>query len=255
MPPFDDVRVRRAFSAAIDRQYLAKTVLNGQIAATTFAPPGMPGAVEPGSAGQGFDPELARALFQEFLDEKGLTVEQFNAAYGVVLAQTNHSSMTSAVLEMWQETLGVEVQTDIRSRGDFRAALEKTTLVDPPFHIYRKTWCADYPDQSNAIHAVFNAAEGLNEVRRTCADPTCQQTTGPTEFDRLTIQASRSSDPAERDALYARAEHLLAHDEAAYAPVYHWVGHAFTRPRLSRGYPSFGPPDFSRWTLATGEEE
>ncbi len=41
-PPFDDVRVRVAFSAAIDRRSLVETTLegSGQIPATSFAPPG-----------------------------------------------------------------------------------------------------------------------------------------------------------------------------------------------------------------------
>ena len=50
--PLDDVRVRRAFSQAIDRQSLSDNVLKGgQIPATSFAPPGIFGAPAPGEVG------------------------------------------------------------------------------------------------------------------------------------------------------------------------------------------------------------
>ncbi|MFC1976618.1 ABC transporter substrate-binding protein, partial [Chloroflexota bacterium] len=72
-PPFDDVRVRQAFSAAIDRQFVVDEVTRGgEIPATTFAPPGVFGAPAPGSLGQNHDPDLARKSLQAFLAERGL---------------------------------------------------------------------------------------------------------------------------------------------------------------------------------------
>jgi oligopeptide transport system substrate-binding protein len=69
-PPFDDVRVRRAFSQAIDRQSLVDNVTKGgQTPATSFAPPGIFGAPAPGTVGLGFDADAARAALQEYLDD------------------------------------------------------------------------------------------------------------------------------------------------------------------------------------------
>jgi oligopeptide transport system substrate-binding protein len=73
-PPFDDVRVRRAFSQAIDRQSLIDNVIKGgQIPATSFAPPGIFGAPEPGTVGLGYDSAAAKAFLDEYLADKGMT--------------------------------------------------------------------------------------------------------------------------------------------------------------------------------------
>lgn len=68
-PPFDDVVVRRAISAAIDRERLAREVLDGTfIAADRLLPPDLGiGTIDPGPscAHCRYDPELARSLLDE----------------------------------------------------------------------------------------------------------------------------------------------------------------------------------------------
>ena len=46
-PPFDDVLVRKAFSAAIDRETMVRDVVGSGVPATQFAPPGIFGAPDP----------------------------------------------------------------------------------------------------------------------------------------------------------------------------------------------------------------
>ena len=47
-PPFDDIRVRRAVSHAIDRKTIAEKVIQGQgIPAYAYIPPGLPGYIDP----------------------------------------------------------------------------------------------------------------------------------------------------------------------------------------------------------------
>ena len=117
------------------------------------------------------------------------------------------------------------------------------------FHIYRLGWCADYPDENNWVHEVFNSEAGGNRLRRNCADANCTETTGPGEFDELTVQAAASSDPAERAELYARAEDILAREEAAYAPIYHYTSQSVTKPWITRNFPPLGGLDFFNWSI------
>ncbi len=252
-PPFDDVRVRRAFSAAIDRQSLVDNVTKGgQIPASTMAPPGIFGAPEPGTLGLGYDPEMAQASLQEFLDEMGMTVEEFNDAYDIVLGHNTsegHAKIAAAIQEMWADTLGVAVRVENQEWKVYLDTIRKDTAVEDTFHIFRLGWGADYPDQNNWVHEVFNSEAGANRLRRNCADPNCAETTGPSRFDELTAQARQSQDPAERIELYAEAEHLLAYEEAAYAPIYHYTNVTVTKPWLKRNFPALGGLDFSNWEL------
>ncbi len=255
-PPFDDARVRRAFSAAIDRAFITDEVMQrGETPATSFAPPGVFGAVPPGEVGQGYEPELAQQLLQAYLDEMGLTIEEFNQAYPIVLGQGGESDFVDRAVEMWQEVLGVEVDVETLEWDAFIERLNKETPLEETFHIYRKGWCADYADQNNFLHQVFNAEYGVNEVRRTCADANCTTMQEPSRFDELTLQAGQVSDPEERKAMYREAEEILAVEEAAYAPIYHYAGNTLTKPWVTRNYPSLGAPDFDRWRVDSDEQK
>jgi len=252
-PPFDDVRVRRAFSAAIDRQSLIDNVLKGgQTPATSFAPPGIFGAPEPGTVGLGYDPEYAKAQLQEFLDEKGMTIDEFNQTYDIVLGHNTsegHARIAAAIQQMWKDTLGVEVRVENQEWKVYLQTLKKTTPVEDEFHIWRLGWCADYPDENNWVYEVFNSEAGANRLRRNCADPNCSDTTGPTEFDMLTEQAGKEQDPAKRAELYKKAEDILAREEAAYAPIYHYTSVTVTKPWLTRNFPPLGGNDWFNWKI------
>ena len=250
-PPFDDVRVRRAFSAAIDRQSLIDNVTKGgQIPATSFAPPGIFGAPPPGEVGQGYDPDVAKASLQEFLDENGMTIDDFNALGITLMHNTSegHASIAAAIQQMWKDNLGAEVKVENQEWKVYLTTIGKTTPVEDMSHIYRLGWCADYADENNWVHEVFNSDAGSNRLRRNCEDANCGTTT-TSEFDELTLAAQASLDPAERTALYQQAEEILSMEEVAYAPIYHYTTVAVTKPWLQRNYPSVGPDDFYRWII------
>ncbi len=56
-------------------------------------------------------------------------------------------------------------------------------------HVWRLGWCADYADENNWVHEVFNSDAGANRLRRNCLDPNCGETT-TTAFDELTATGS-----------------------------------------------------------------
>ena len=113
--PFDDVRVRTAFSQAIDRQSLIDNVTKGgQIPATSFAPPGIFGAPEPGTVGLGYDADAAKAALQSYLDENGMTIDDLNAMDIVLMHNTSegHARIAAAIQQMWADVLGAQVRVD-----------------------------------------------------------------------------------------------------------------------------------------------
>jgi len=107
-PPMDNPLVRKAFSAAIDRQSLIDYITKGnQVPATTFVCPGIFGHVSPSEGvGIGFDPEAARKYLADagYPEGKGLPeiTLMFNTSEG-------HRKIAQAIQQMWKEHLGVEV--------------------------------------------------------------------------------------------------------------------------------------------------
>jgi oligopeptide transport system substrate-binding protein len=254
-PPFDDVRVRTAFSAAIDRLALIQTVLEygGEMVATSFAPPGTAGAPPPGAAGLGYDPQLARTSLQEFLDEKGLADgAAFAGRYGIVLGFNtgeSHRRIALAVQAMWADILGVQVRLEEKDWGDFLEITQSTTPVEETFHIFRMGWCADYPDENNWVRQVFHYQEGANRVRRQCVDRNCTVLAGPAAFDRLVVQAAEEINPGTRAELYALAENILAREQVVAAFIFHHGENVITKSWLSRDFPLMGGANWSDWVL------
>lgn len=250
-PPFDDATLRRAFSTAIDRQAIVEARQRGNLIATTFAPPGVFGAVNDPDTGLGYNPELAQQLFQQYLDERGLTRDDFNSAYPLVLGQVDilDNSPSDIALQNWQEILGVSVITETVPRQDFYARIAKDAPIEDAFNLFQWGWCADYPDQNNFVYTLFNAEAGINQVRRNCADATCQATNPGNDFDRLTATAGQTTDPAARLDFYTQAEHLLVYEEAAVAPLYYGSSAYLSKSWLTRNYPNMGAPDFWNWQI------
>ena len=235
--------MRRAFSAAIDRRSLIEDVTKtGQVPANTFAPEGVFGsaAQNPKIAPWALDPELGEQKAQEWLAEAGYPDgEGFPTV--TLMHNTNeaHRAIAESVASMWESTLGVQI--DIQD-GEWHAYLdliEKTTPLAEVPHVWRLGWCADYFDQNNWVHEVFNCEEGANRLRRNCVDPTCSEAQ-PSELDDLTQQAGSITDPEQRKALYRQAEEILSEEEAAYAPLYYYTHPGITKPYLERGYPVGG---------------
>jgi oligopeptide transport system substrate-binding protein len=250
-PPMDDARVRQAFAQSIDRQALIDNVLKGgQIPATSFAPPGIFGAPEPGTVGLQYDPEAAAAALQEYLDENGMTVDDFNAMDITLMHNTSesHAQIAAAIQQMWAENLGVDVRVENQEWAVYLETLVNTTPVEEAPHIFRLGWCADYADENNWVHEVFNSDAGANRLRRNCVDANCSDAT-LSEFDELTYAAQLEQDPAARADLYAQAEGILAAEEVAYAPIYHYTFVQMVKPWLERTFPSVAPPAFYEWTI------
>ena len=135
--PFDDPRVRKAFTLAIDRRTMVeKVTLGGQKPAVAFIPYGIPGAgsdrdfrAEGGTfLPERADPEAAKKLLAEagYPDGKGFP----KVTYKYNLSSTN-KAIAEALQAMWKQNLGVEVELaneewkvflNTREQGDFQIA-------------------------------------------------------------------------------------------------------------------------------------
>jgi len=69
------------------------------------------------------------------------------------------------------------------------------------------------------------------------------------EYDKACEDAAKASDPAERLALYKRAEEIMCEEEAAIAPIYFYTFVRMTKPYLTRTYAPLGGEHFRDWKI------
>ncbi len=206
-PPFDNVKVRQAFAAAIDRQTLVDQVLNGvPRVAYSFIPPGMPAHLteeEAGDAAQKFDPAKAKQLLAEagYPDGKGFPEIKlpFNN-------NSSHATIAERVQSDLQNNLGVKVSLDPREPKTYFNDIRK----NPP-ELFRAGWNADYPDPYDWDRLVFGPGSEQNYGK--WENP---------EFTKLLDAADKAKTPEEREKAYKEAEKILAKD--AGAVFVYWYG-------------------------------
>ncbi len=249
--PFDDVRMRQAFSMSVDKQSVIDNVLKGgQVPAGFFAPPGIFGRPDDDlGIGLDYDIAAANALLDEYLAEKGITREDLDITL-MHNTSEGHANIAAAIQQMWLDNLGVQVNVENQEWGVYLDTVGKDTPIEEVPNIFRMGWCADYADENNWVYEVFNSDAGANRLRRGCVDDVCAEVELK-EFDIITEQAKAEQDPAVRKELYTEAERLLSEVEAAYIPIYFYTSMTMTKPYLTRYYPSVATPAWYLWTIDT----
>jgi peptide/nickel transport system substrate-binding protein len=211
-PPFNDQRIRRAFALAIDRQYLADSVLQGMVvpARHGLVPPGLAGYPYDLVHGIPYDPDSARRLLAlaGYPGGKGfprvhLQVNNFGFGY---------RNVAGKVQEMLGRELGVPIVVSAVPPNEYYARVERGEA-----RFWREGWVADLPDPENFLALLYgrNAvtdttkASGLNSTRY--ADPA---------FDALYSQALAQRNEADRMKDLALAEQVAMRD-VPLIPLYH----------------------------------
>ncbi|MDQ4078937.1 MAG: peptide ABC transporter substrate-binding protein [Chloroflexota bacterium] len=257
--PVDSVRVRRALSYAIDREWLVANVLGkGAMPARTFAPPTTFDVPPAGTSTVMGDAAQAQRTLSEagYPEGQGLPPIRLLHPEG-----DEHARVAAAVADMWRSTLHIDVTVEARPREAYLQTIERTTLLEEAPHVWLLSWCGDYPDEHNWVYDLFHLGDatllsqtvredreritvrpGANHVRR-----------APGDFDELLEQTTTTLDPAERQELYAEAEQFLTTDEVMLVPLYHYTSTILTKPWLTRTFFS-SALSFKDWTIDMREK-
>lgn len=236
--PFDDVRMRLAFSYAIDRQSIIDNVTKGGIPARWFSRPGIAAAPTPENSpklGIGYDPDMAKKMLQAYLDDKKLTVDKLPPITLLLYKNDTVSKVAEAIQQMWQETLGINVQITTQEFSVFI----KTVQNDPP-QVYALGWSADYADANNFLREVFRSDSGNNFTH-------WKNST----FDKAVDDAAKETDVAKRTELYRQAEDILVVKDAVIAPLYWGTRFILTKPYVQRTFSQTnGDERLEKWDVA-----
>lgn len=218
--PFDDLKVRQAFSHAIDREALVTGPLKYQgQAAYSMNPPGFPGSdVENLKTVQNYDPALAAQL----LSEAGYPGGEGFPSLTLYLRDASPTTVSTAeaVVSMLKTNLGVIVEIQNLDSDLYmeKLASQKST-GEGDFIFAMVPYEFDFVDGSNML-SVWGGCEAEGAA---LADMPGRHTWYNQEFNNLLCEAqSLMGDEAKRNDLYKQAEKILVSD-VGIIPIYHGI--------------------------------
>lgn len=214
-PPFDDVKVRQAFSMAFDRQKYIDVVLSGRaLPAIGLYPPGLPG-FNIGLDGLPYDPERARQLLAESRYGQNLPpIVYTDAGIGSYIG-----SDVAALAQMWQQELGVEITVENLEPNFY---IEKIYAGEHG-QIFGGGWCADYPDPQNFADVLFHSSSAQNGSGYSYP-----------ELDQLLEAARVEQDVNTRIQMYQQAEQIIVNDAPVLFTI-HSLSYRLVKPYV-KGY-------------------
>ena len=206
-PPFNDRRVCRALSMAIDRKFLAEKIWNGaMLPGYGFVPPGIPNYGEPVMLDFKDQPIFDREdEAAELMREAGYGPKHPLKVRLSYYTDDNDEKTALAIADMWKP-LGVDVGFVKTGHAAHHVMLHRRG----DFDIARAGWLADYPDAQNFLFLLQSDNPHQNYARYRNA-----------QFDVLMAEAAESLDANRRKAILHEAQARIEHDEPNIPLLYY----------------------------------
>ncbi len=209
--PFTDAKVRKALSLAIDREYVASTLMQGTYsAASNFMGPGWIDTdgtpfIDKANGGK---PYIDTANHDANVEEAKKLLEEAGYPNGegfpTITYSTNDAGYHKVVAEYLQQAwaeLGITLQVDIVEWASFTPMRR-----NGDYEISRNGWVGDYSDPSNMLDLLYSS-NGNNDGKFNNAD-----------YDAAMDISITTLDTAERSEALHKAEDILM-EEAGCIPV------------------------------------
>lgn len=200
--PFHNKKMRKAFAYAINRQLIIDHVLKGEEKPALSVLPGKLATQKEGYFRDN-DPEKAFALFNEALEELGITKDDLPEITINYNTAAVHMRTAEALQQQWNKIFGINIKIE---QQEWKFHYEK--LQKGNFQIGGMQWQSWLRDPLYIMQTFREKMDGVNMSR--WSSP---------EFSELIDLAEREIDPIKRKNLFHQAEIILM-DEMPVIPVY-----------------------------------
>lgn len=213
--PFNNVKVRKAFSYAINKNKIIDDVLKGSAygpGINGISPPTIRGYDISKITGYDFNPEEAKKLLAEagYPNGKGFPEVRVILNSGSVKG----ADVVLEIQEQLQKVLNVKIDFEIVESLKQKLENEKLGLSE----LYRASWIADFPSPESFLELFYGA--NVPDDNSLPSWPNTSRYKNP-EFDKLFDAGKSAANKDESFANYMKAEQLLMED-APIIPL--WYG-------------------------------
>ncbi|HTK10050.1 MAG TPA: peptide ABC transporter substrate-binding protein [Ktedonobacteraceae bacterium] len=218
--PFDNLKIREAFSLAINKNIIAQSVYKGSVIPSNhIVPSGMSGynpnlKGPDGTTSTAGNPALAKQLLAEGMKEAGYTKATFPALTLTFSSQggTDLHNEMAAYQQMWQNVLGLTVKLNDVNFNELINLRVNSLNNAKGLQMWGLIWAADYPDPQDWLTLIFGANSSKNGMNY--GQNHSLQNTEQIANQKLMEQADVTSDPTKRVQLYNQAEQQIVNDSA-----------------------------------------
>ena len=206
-PPFNNLRIRKAISYAIDREKILKTIYEGR---GRLADGPVPDNLRKwkGKPNYEYNPEKAREIIKKE-GQEGITINFYITADQEVID-------IAEVIQSYIKAVGINVKIKQLEWSAYKEAVNKG---EP--HMFYLSWWADYPDPENFLFPLFHSSNfGAGGNRTRYSNPA---------VDSMIEKGQNTLNIEKRSLLYEKAEELIVAD-APWVFLWHRTDFTIRQP-------------------------
>ncbi|BCL81264.1 ABC transporter substrate-binding protein [Ktedonobacteria bacterium brp13] len=215
--PLDNIKIRQALELAINKNLVVGSIIGKSVTPSDhIIPNGIPGynpnLIGPdGVTSTAGDATKAKQLFQQGLQEEGLTLATFpHLTIAYDLSYKAGGDTITAIVNEWKQELGITIKTVPTQPNDLIDQEFATVGKAGPLQLWYATWATDYLDPQDWTTLFFDKGVSNNAFNygQNKSSDAAQQQAVQTELE----QADVNQNQAARLNVYQVAEQKLVND-------------------------------------------
>ena len=206
---FPDPKVRQAIALSIDRKSICESILHGTATVpTSYIPAGIIGHDETLPEFE-YNPEQAKALLAEAGYPDGIDLR--------VTVNTKYQGNVAIVTAFQQQAKAAGIRVEVEQVDSAAwSDMKKNGGVDCGI----ANWYVDYSDPESMLYPMTKTDSNSSFWHNA-------------EFDQLLEDGIATTDPAERQEIYAKAEHIMTREDWATTPLYNETKFYLLNPKIT----------------------
>ena len=206
---YPDAKVREAIALSIDRAAICESILHGTATVpTSYIPAGIIGHDDTLPEFE-YNPERAKELLAEAGYADGIDLRvTVNTAYqgNVAIATAFQEQAKAAGIRVEVEQVDSAAWSDMKASGGVDCGISN--------------WYVDYSDPESMLYPMTKTDTNSSFWHND-------------EFDQLMADGIATTDTAERQEIYAKAEHIMTREDWATTPLYNETKYYLLNPNIT----------------------